>query len=381
MSRKRTDCFCAVMLALALSGLSQTNPILNAGFESWSGGVPTNWTFSGKSYIAQETNERYAGNSSARFQIPVTGTVVELTQDITVTGGGNYSFSCRVLDNTAEGSLALLINWRTAGASLTTKTSGHSSDQSSWQQISLANQQAPAEATVARVRLRGYQQAGAGGGFVYADEAVLSGDVSLPVHLSGLEAVPGEEGIKIRWVTESETNTCGFSITRAESADGPFEPVTTVLIPSRGSGSSREEYSFMDRNSHPSTEYWYKLEEQDQNGAITCLGTVHCPVTKETESSEFNPRMGIFPNPFNPSTTLFFSIPPENDRKRIRLDVLDLMGRKILTLADDFRRSGNYSIRWDGRDERGNETPSGVYFCRMAGEDGLMSARRMMKMK
>jgi hypothetical protein len=203
MSLKKINSFCAILMAVSLNVQSQTNPILNPGFESWSGGSPVNWAVSGKSYIAQETNERFSGNSSARLKIPTTSTTAELTQEVAVTGGGIYSFSGRILDNTAEGEAGLLVEWRNASGSLSTKTSGHSADQPGWQLISLANQQAPAEATLAKIKLRGYQQTGAGGGFVYVDEIGLSGDFSLSVHLSRLEAEPVEEGVQIRWTTES----------------------------------------------------------------------------------------------------------------------------------------------------------------------------------
>jgi hypothetical protein len=381
MSSKRFKLFCMVLPALAMSVQSQTNPILNPGFESWSGGTPVNWSISGKTYIAQESNERFSGSSSARIQVPVSSTVVELYQDIAVTGGGNYSFSCRVLDKTADGELALLINWRSADASLSTKTSAHSSGQDGWQVLALSNEKAPSEATLARIRIRGYKQAGTGGGNCYADEAVFSGDISLSVHLSRLEAVRVDDGIEIRWTTESEINTNGFWILRAGSADGPAERVNGVLIPGTGTSSSRNTYSFTDRNIQNGNGYWYNLEEQDGDGEVSCLGTVHVPFADRESSAPCGMMLGNYPNPFNPATTLFYAIPAEKSGSRIRVEILDFMGRKILTLADGFHHSGDYSVRWDGRDSQGSDAASGVYFCRLVAEDGWTMTRRMLKMK
>jgi hypothetical protein len=381
MSSKWSNCLCAFMLALAPGGHGQTNPLLNADFESWSGGTPVNWAVSGKSYLAQENNERYSGSFSARLKIPTTSTTVELSQDIAVTGGAVYSFSCRILDNTPDGEAALMVNWRNSGGDLSTRTSGHSSDQSAWQAISLANQQAPAEATIARIRVRGYQQAGAGGGYVYADEITLSGDFSLSVHLSGMEAEPVAGGVQIRWTTESEIQTCGFRIYRAEFPEGPFEEVTNALIPSRGAGSSRVEYSFVDAGAGMEAEFWYRLEEEDQEGNLTALGMVRVSSGRGNALLPSETALGNYPNPFNPVTTLFYSIPEDLAGKRIRIEIFDLLGRRILKMADDFMNPGRHSVLWNGRDEAGLDVPSGAYLCRMTGEEGVLDARRMMKMK
>ena len=74
-----------------------------------------------------------------------------------------------------------------------------------------------------------------------------------------------------------------------------------------------------------------------------------------------------FPNPFNPSTTIRFSLPsPET----VRLSVFDIHGRLIRTLVEgqEFDK-GTYQVPWDGRDNGNARVASGTYFSRMeAGE-------------
>jgi hypothetical protein len=373
---------CLAMLASAMDGGGQTNPIQNPGFETWSSGAPDQWTCAGKSYIRQETQERYAGGSSVCILVPSSSSTVELTQDIPVAGGGTYSFYCRVLDNTSVGELALLINWRSADASLSTKTSAHSSDQEGWQIIGLTTEKAPDGAVIARVRIRGYKQAGAGGGNCFADETAFSGDVSLAVHMSRLDAVRVTEGIEIRWSTESEINTIGFWIGRAESPEGPFERVNGVLIPGSGTGSSRKSYSFIDRNIGAGKSYWYRLEEQDGNGDLNGLGTVEAPLSDISRRiAPSGMTLRNYPNPFNPCTTVFYSIPAERPEGVVRVEIFDLLGREIRVLADGFHRPGNYTVLWDGRDGNGKDAASGAYFCRVGAEDGWTMTRLMLKMK
>ena len=73
-----------------------------------------------------------------------------------------------------------------------------------------------------------------------------------------------------------------------------------------------------------------------------------------------------YPNPFNPTTSIEFSIP--NDTK-VTISVFNLLGRKVRTLSEGNRNAGVYRISWDGRDDSGAQLPAGVYLCRMkAGE-------------
>jgi hypothetical protein len=68
-----------------------------------------------------------------------------------------------------------------------------------------------------------------------------------------------------------------------------------------------------------------------------------------------------FPNPFNPITTIRFSIP---ESRFVSLWVLDVLGREIVTLVESYLPPGNYLVKWDAK-----EFSSGVYFSRMRSGD------------
>ena len=78
------------------------------------------------------------------------------------------------------------------------------------------------------------------------------------------------------------------------------------------------------------------------------------------------------PNPFNPSTTLKFSLGRDS---QVRLTVHDLMGRTVRTLVDGDRPAGEHAVLWDGRDERGETVGTGVYFVRVETRDGVDSQK------
>ncbi len=65
-----------------------------------------------------------------------------------------------------------------------------------------------------------------------------------------------------------------------------------------------------------------------------------------------------FPNPFNPSTSLTLVV---NQYSTVELNVYDLQGREVKSLAEGTFPPGRHEISWDGKDYQGKEVPAGVY--------------------
>jgi hypothetical protein len=78
----------------------------------------------------------------------------------------------------------------------------------------------------------------------------------------------------ITWSTESEVNTAGFHVYRATQPDGPYERVTTELIPSSPDAFTGGEYQFRDPTVEAGTTYYYQLEELETTGTFTRLPDV-----------------------------------------------------------------------------------------------------------
>lgn len=79
-----------------------------------------------------------------------------------------------------------------------------------------------------------------------------------------------------------------------------------------------------------------------------------------------------YPNPFNPSTVISYSIPR---RGFVHLSVYDVLGRKVATLVDGVRNPGAHEVRFDGAG-----LASGVYFNRLS-YDGRLITKKMMLLK
>jgi hypothetical protein len=71
----------------------------------------------------------------------------------------------------------------------------------------------------------------------------------------------------------------------------------------------------------------------------------------------------ISPNPFNPSTTISFNVPGAGGR--VAVSIYNMAGRLVRRLAETDMQSGQHTLTWDGRGERGENVGSGVYFCRI----------------
>jgi hypothetical protein len=100
-------------------------------------------------------------------------------------------------------------------------------------------------------------------------------------------------------------------------------------------------------------------------GSITGVPGAHLP----TVTQLYTP----FPNPLHGSTTVRFDLARPGS---IRLEVFDLTGRRVHTIAEGGYPAGGFRLPWDGRDDDGVRVGSGLYYVRLSGEGiGRMTAR------
>jgi len=83
------------------------------------------------------------------------------------------------------------------------------------------------------------------------------------------------------------------------------------------------------------------------------------------------------PNPFNPSTTIEYSIP---QRTHVTLSIYNILGEKIKTLVDRTLTAGNYSAVWDGKNESGRAAASGIYLYQIRTAE-FSESRKMLLVK
>jgi flagellar hook assembly protein FlgD len=84
------------------------------------------------------------------------------------------------------------------------------------------------------------------------------------------------------------------------------------------------------------------------------------------------------PNPFNAMTDIRYQIADGRSPVHTALKIYNVLGQEVRMLVDAYQDGGYYSITWDGRDDRGNGVPSGVYLYRLSVDGGEWSEVREM---
>jgi hypothetical protein len=80
-----------------------------------------------------------------------------------------------------------------------------------------------------------------------------------------------------------------------------------------------------------------------------------------------------YPNPFNPVTAIIFTVPESTTGDILSLQIYDIMGREIATLANDRFMPGEYTVYFDG-----TSYPTGVYFYRLILGNSILTQRMLL---
>ncbi|MBI3194109.1 MAG: T9SS type A sorting domain-containing protein [Ignavibacteriae bacterium] len=113
--------------------------------------------------------------------------------------------------------------------------------------------------------------------------------------------------------------------------------------------------------------YYYKVRAKEAGGIYSdfsgVIGTLPQKIGSPENNSGTSEQPSIaklfqnIPNPFNPQTTINYSLPEDMN---VKLTIIDLLGREVKTLVDGIESKGYKSVRFDG-----TELPSGIYFYRL----------------
>jgi PKD repeat protein len=85
-----------------------------------------------------------------------------------------------------------------------------------------------------------------------------------------------------------------------------------------------------------------------------------------------------FPNPFNPTTTISYSL---NQAGKTKLYIYNIKGQQVKTLVDEYKEAGNHKVVWNGEDESGRKVASGLYFYQLKNDDKTIDTKKMLLLK
>ena len=197
----------------------------------------------------------------------------------------------------------------------------------------------------------------------YSEFSNIASKRTTPVELIALDAILEADYVVLNWQTASETNNYGFEVQRKFESE-KFEKIGFV----KGAGTTNElhSYSFIDTDIGAG-EYNYRLKQIDTDGQFVYSNSVQVTI----EGPQTFVLHQNYPNPFNSETTLSYEIPTLKQDSQIEnrfdvtLKIYNSLGQHIQTLVNERKRSGIYTINWNGRDEFGQIVSSGVYFYQL----------------
>ncbi|MCB5267838.1 MAG: C25 family cysteine peptidase [Candidatus Cloacimonetes bacterium] len=127
-------------------------------------------------------------------------------------------------------------------------------------------------------------------------------------------------------------------------------------------------------------QYYVKCHYAEGNSRPSETLTIDWGSVSTPDSPELPSQTALqanYPNPFNPSTTIAFSLA---EPAVVKLSVFNLRGQKVKTLTHQMMNRGNHNIVWNGDDDSGRSVSSGIYLIRME-TAGSSFTRKAMLMK
>ena len=159
------------------------------------------------------------------------------------------------------------------------------------------------------------------------------------------------EGVRLRWRLADPTRFVEVWAERSGAAPGPWARITTERV-ADGDG-----FVELDRSAAPAERYWYRLIARE-GSSLRVIGAA-LAVQAEASLQKFT-LVGARPNPSAGPVLIEFALAREAD---IEVQVFDVRGRRLASVAQGRLPAGAHVVRWSGRDHNG-DAPSGLYFIR-----------------
>lgn len=189
-------------------------------------------------------------------------------------------------------------------------------------------------------------------------------------------------GVSVSWKAASEGNTLHYDVERSVDG-GDFEKIGRV------GRSGSNEYSLLDQQLPPGNKVLYRIKQVNHGLAGTEGADIYTYAFSEpmeigttitgtgsSEQTELSARFSLsqnYPNPFDSSTTIEYSLPADG---KVTLRVYDILGQEVRTLAEnEFQKAGNHRVPFESLG-----LASGPYIYEITAEKNRM-AKKMMLIK
>lgn len=194
----------------------------------------------------------------------------------------------------------------------------------------------------------------------------------LPIELALFSgSVQNGSSVLLRWSTVSEVNNFGFDVQKSTSAGAQFQTIPGSFVPGHGTTLLPHQYSYTDQTPG-SGRVDYRLKQYDLDGTSRYSEAIAVEISPLAPAQSLPREFSVsqnFPNPFNPSTTIRYSLA---QARRVTLEVFNTLGERVVKLVDQAQDAGAYEVRFDGA-----ALASGVYFYRLKAGD-FVSVKKLL---
>jgi hypothetical protein len=180
---------------------------------------------------------------------------------------------------------------------------------------------------------------------------ILRFDETTEVLITGFDAVALDGVVRLSWRITADESIDGLKILR-ETLNGGH----AVVIPAEGLLPSHAT-AHKDTDINPGETYYYRLIVVKSDGSEV----VSHKLQVRTKAGRLVLNQN-FPNPFNPSTTISFTLPA---RSHVNLSIYNIEGKLVETITNGILDEGFKEYLWNGTDSEGAALSSGVYFYRL----------------
>lgn len=197
-------------------------------------------------------------------------------------------------------------------------------------------------------------------------------DTVVPVELLNFNASVNSNSVILNWETSSEINNSGFAVERRSEQNNETNWSEVGFINGKGNSANTNRYSFSDEELTPG-KYFYRLKQIDFNGTFEYSSEVEADVNSPMIFAlEQN-----YPNPFNPATKIKYTVGDgyKTSSIYVTLQVYDVLGTEIVTLVNEEKAPGIYTIDFDAK-----SLSSGVYYFTLRAGD-FYSTKKMILIK
>jgi hypothetical protein len=205
-------------------------------------------------------------------------------------------------------------------------------------------------------------------------------DPSIPVELIFFNAVSEDGKVMLNWSTSTEINNLGFDVERTSPHPPPYQGggdeagggwQKIGFVKGHGTTTEQQQYSYVDDIADVrSQSIYYRLKQIDLDGSYNYSEVL---LVENVLPASFILHQN-FPNPFNPSTKIRYSISAVEIKYAVfvQLKIYDVLGNEVAILVNEQQAAGNYEVELSEDfiiQSTGAGLSSGIYFYKLsAGE-------------